>query len=125
MSRNYKVNPKHLVTIHRPEYPEPVPEDVSIYLDAKPQIKKPWSPINEKHYQDDSSDDKAEDDDNNQDDQELVFPITPLLSNEIAFQAQMIKEHDEALKFVIIYYALLIILFETSCLIDLLPMPSL
>ena len=92
MSRNYKVNPKHLVTIHRPEYPESVPED----LDAKPQIKTPWSPINEKHYEDDSSDDEAEEDNTDQDNQELVFLMTPPPSNEIAFQAQMIEEHNES-----------------------------
>ena len=88
MSRNYRVHPKHLVRIHRPEIPD-VPEIDSTYLEkAKTQIRKLWSLIKEKHYENYSSNEEGEEDDNDPDvDQELVLPnilITPPPSNEIA-----------------------------------------
>ena len=104
MSTDYQIHPKHLQRIHRPQSSD---QDSSIsdqdevnnvnsykvtmnsprYLDSiDSQIKKPWSPINEKYYEEDSSDEEedGDNDDDDQDDQRPVirnFPITPPPSN--------------------------------------------
>ena len=112
MGRDYTIHPKHLQRIHRPQVPnqdyclsdydksdamdsdastvtksksEASKETGSRYLDMDHRkIKKSWSPINDKFYQDDSSDEDDETDDLGEDaDQEdqvpaiRVFPITP------------------------------------------------
>ena len=71
MSRDYKVDPKHLLRIHRPETPDQDDAEEPKYLNTtKTQIRKPWSPINDKYYEEDSSDDEEEENDNDQDDPE-------------------------------------------------------
>ena len=98
MSREYLSNPKYLRVLHRPEISPPTSPE-SRYslvhehsLDSNQQRKSihkavvvPWSPINEKHFEEDSDDD--EDDvcqeaavrDVHRD----VFPITPPPSNQV------------------------------------------
>ena len=61
MSKVYKTSEKHLVTIHRPEYPESVSEDEdeneNIEIDER---KSNWNPINENFFHDDDSNDEDE-----------------------------------------------------------------
>ena len=101
MSRNYTVNPKHLFRIHRPEIPDQIRDIKSTYPKTVDiQRKKPWSPINEKHYLKDASDEEEEDDDNDCDFAQEPFvpniPITPPPSNEFGFQAMMAEQSDES-----------------------------
>ena len=73
------------------------------YLDTEHrEIKKSWSPINDKFYQDDSSgeDDETDDlEDVNQEDHihiVRVFPITPPPSNEVRDQVLIIEGQEES-----------------------------
>ena len=87
MSRDYQIHLKHLQRIHRPQNSDQDTVDssnsdqdtvVSLtsdqvtvhspkYLDTiNNQIRKPWSQINDKFYEEDSSDEEEQEDDSNQ-----------------------------------------------------------
>ena len=64
MSKIYKTNQKHLVTIHRPEHPHEYPseeEDIDENI-ATEKKAPPWNPINSQFFKDDDSNDSNEDD---------------------------------------------------------------
>ena len=74
MSKIYKTNQKHLVTIHRPEHPHEYPseeEDIDENI-ATEKKAPPWNPINSQFFKDDdSNEDDADADDYNDHDMEV------------------------------------------------------
>ena len=96
MSRNYEINPKHLLRINCP------PDLISgIYTaeNARPiannsplqhkSVCARWSPVNPRHYEDTSSDDEDDDIDHDQEDRgRFILPPTPSPSNLSGLPAQ-------------------------------------
>ena len=62
MSKAYTTDQKHLVTIHRSEFPQHDDEDDTLETNIQPTSPNPWKPVNAKFFQRDSDD---EDDNEN------------------------------------------------------------
>ena len=88
MSKIYKTNQKHLVTVHRPEFPKEVDlDEPEVCNEVKVEMKR-WNPINQHFYKGCESDDEDEGnamnsnyDDilNNDDDPDLSWDNSPEL----------------------------------------------
>ena len=107
MSREYTAHPKHLRVLHLPDQDDLTSETIdprdslhqlsetsassSVFPSSSTsapsnktvhRFRKPWSPINDRYYQEDSSDDDKDDKDQNHLEiqeavKDRIFPLTP------------------------------------------------